>query len=147
MAATAWTFYTEAKKKIGNNTIQLDAGIWKMELFTSASNASTTSLSIGSQVTNEIAAQGGYVAGGRTIAGIVWTISGDAVKWDATDLVFTASGANLSIIKYAVIRNSVGAATSGHLLVWSRLSSSEFSVTSGNTLTIQFATAGIFTLT
>ncbi len=149
MAATAWTFYNEAKKKIGNGTIQLDTGIWKMQLHTSASDASTATLSVASEPTGEIAVAGGYAAGGKTIAGVAWTIAGDpaSVMWDATDLVFTASGANLSIVKYAVIHNSVSAVTSGHLLCWSRLSTAEFSVTSGNTLTIQFATAGIFTLT
>jgi hypothetical protein len=149
MAATAWTFYNDAKKKIGNATIQLDAGIWKMQLHNSASNASTATLSILSEVTNEIAVAGGYADGGRTLAGVAWTTGGDpsSVKWDATDLIFTASGANLSIVKFAVIHNSVGAVTSGHLLCWSRLSTSEFSVTTGNTLTVQFASAGIFTLT
>ena len=148
MAATAWTFYNRAKKKIGNGTIVLGAGIWKMELFTSASNASTRTLSIASQVTNEIAIQGGYDAGGKVISGISWTVQGDpaSAKFDATDIVFTASGANLSAIKYAVIRTSAGA-TSGHLLCWSRLSNTPFSVTTGNTLTVQFATTGIFTLT
>ena len=149
MAATAWIFYNEAKKKIGNNTIPLDAGIFKMQLHTSASNASTATLSIASSINNEIATAGGYAAGGRTLAGVAWTIAGDpsSVKWDATDLIFTASGENLSIVKFAVIHNSVGTTTSGHLLCWSRLSTAQFSVTSGNTLTIQFATAGIFTLT
>lgn len=149
MAATAWTFYNRAKKKIGNGTIVLDSGIFKMQLHTSASNASTRTLSIASSVTNELAVAGGYADGGKTIAGVVWTIAGDpaSVKYDATDLVFTASGANLSNVKFAVIHNSVGAVTSGHLLCWSRLSTSQFSVTSGNTLTIQFAAAGIFTLT
>lgn len=149
MAATAWTFYNDAKKKIGNGTIALDAGIWKMQLHTSASNASTATLSIASEVNNELAVAGGYAAGGRTLSGVAWTTAGDpsSVKWDANDLVFTASGANLSNVKFAVIHNSVGAVTSGHLLCWSRLSSSEFSVTTGNTLTIQFAAAGIFTLT
>ncbi len=148
MAATAWKFYNDAKKKIGDGTIDLDAGIWKMQLHTSASNASTATLSIATSINNEIATAGGYADGGKTIASVVWTAAGNpsSVKWDASDLVFTASGANLSIIKFAVIHNSVGAVTSGHLLVWSRLSSSEFSVTSGNTLTIQFAAAGIFTL-
>jgi len=148
MAATAWTFYNEAKKKIGNNVIPLDAGIFKMQLHSSG-NTSTATLSIASEVSNEIAVAGGYVAGGRTLTGVAWTIAGDpaSVKWDACDLIFTANAANLSDIKYAVIHNSVGAVTSGHLLCWSRLSTNEFSVTSGNTLTVQFATAGIFTLT
>jgi hypothetical protein len=148
MPATAWTFYNQAKKKIGNGTIQLDTGIWRMMLSQATSNASTATLSVKSQVTNEIAAQGGYAAGGKTMGSVVWTIAGDpaSVKWDAADLVFTASGANLSNIKFAVIRNSTGAAE-GNLLCWSRLSTAQFSVTSTNTLTVQFATAGIFTLT
>lgn len=151
MAATAWTFYNEAKKKLGQATggIRLDSGIFKMSLHTSASDASTATQSILSEVSGEIAVAGGYAAGGRTIAGVAWTVAGDpsSVKWDATDLVFTASGANLSNVKFAVIHYSVGSVTSGPLLCWSRLSTSQFSVTSGNTLTIQFATAGIFTLT
>jgi len=149
MAATAWTFYNQAKKKIGDGTISLDAGIPKMSLHTSASNASTTTLTILSSCSAPIVAQGGYAAGGRTMQGVAWTIAGDpsSAKWDTTDLVFTASGANLSNVKFAVIHFSAGAATSGDLLCWSRLSASQFSVTSGNTLTIQFDAAGIFTLT
>lgn len=152
MAATAWTFYNDAKKKIGDGTIDLDAGIPKMSLHTSAGAATVsnrTYSTLGSIDANEIQAQGGYAAGGRTLQSVVWTLQGDpgSVKWDAADLVFTASGANLSNVKFAVIHFSNGAVTSGHLLCWSRLSSSQFSVTSGNTLTIQFAAAGIFTLT
>lgn len=155
MAATAWAFFNAAKKKLGlsNNGIRLDGGIPKLSLHTSASELNTSAsarvLSIFSSVTGEIATAGGYVAGGRTLAGVQWTTAGDpaSVKWDATDLIFTASGANLSNIKFAVIHFSVGAVTSGDLLCWSRLSTSQFSVSSGNTLTIQFAAAGIFTLT
>lgn len=147
MAATAWKFYDQAKKKIANNKIPLDAGVFKMILATSASNAATLTLSVKSQITSEIAATGGYVTGGRNLASITWAAAGSpsSVKWDAADLVFTANGANLTNVRYAVIRNSVAAA-SGHLLVWSALSTAQFTVTTGNTLTVQFATGGIFTL-
>ena len=147
MAASAWSFYNIAKKKIGNGDILLDAGIWKVSLTGSASNASLATISKTSQLTDELAVAGGYVAGGRTLSTVAWTIAGGSVKFDACDLIFTASGANLSDIKYAVIHNSVGAVTSGYLLCWSKLSTSQFSVTTGNTLTIQMAAAGIFTLT
>jgi len=150
MAATAWTFYNEAKKKLGQVTggIRLDSGTFRMSLFMSASDASTATQSLLSELSSEIAAQGGYAAGGRSIQGVAWTIAGDpsSVMWDATDLVFTANAANLSNVKFAVVHYSTSAG-GGPLLCWSRLSTSEFSVTSGNTLTIQFATAGIFTLT
>jgi hypothetical protein len=154
MAATAWSFFNQGKQKIADTGgIVLDAGIPKLSLHTSAAELNTSGsarvLSILSQVGGEIAAQGGYAAGGRTLSNVTWSGNGDpmSVRWDATDLIFTASGANLSNIKFAVIHFSAGAATSGDLLCWSRLSASQFSVTSGNTLTIQFAAAGIFTLT
>jgi len=156
MAASAWTFFNDAKKKIGTSTasgIDLTAGTPKLSLHTSAANLNTSAsarvLGTLGSCSGEIAAQGGYVAGGRDLASVVWTLQGDpgSVMWDAADLVFTASGANLSNIKFAVISFSTGAATSGFPLCWSELSASQFSVTSGNTLTIQFAAAGIFTLT
>lgn len=155
MAATAWAFFNSAKKRLGQNTsgIRLDAGIPKLSLHTSAArlntSASARTLSILGSVSGQIATAGGYAAGGRTLANVSWSSYGDpaSIRWDACDLVFTASGANLSNIKFAVIHFSSSAVTSGPLLCWSRLSTSMFSVTSGNTLTIQFAAAGIFTLT
>jgi hypothetical protein len=142
MAATAWGFFNKAKKLLAQETngIRLDSATqkFKMSLHTSAvfsTSASARAYSLFSALGNEIVAQGGYSAGGRTLAGVAWTLQGDpgSVKWDATDLVFTAV--------------SAGSVTSGYPLCWSRLSTSQFSVTSGNTLTIQFAAAGIFTLT
>ena len=150
MAATAWAFFNQAKKKLGLNTggIRLDAGIFKLSLHTSASKSASldATLSTFGSIGGEIAAAGGYAAGGRNLASVVWTINGASVKWDTADLVFTASGANLSNIKFAVIHYSTAAA-SGPVLCWSRLSTSQFSVTSTNTLTIQMANAGVFTLT
>ena len=45
MAASAWQLYNSAKKYIGNGTITLGAGVFKMVLATSASNTSTFTLS------------------------------------------------------------------------------------------------------
>ena len=154
MAATAWAFFNDAKKKIGQSAagIRLDAGIPKITLHTSAARLNTSAsarvLSTLGSVSGELAVAGGYAAGGRTLSNVVWTQGGDpaSVKWDADDKIFTASAANLSNIKFAVIHFSAGAVTSGALLCWSRLSTSQFSVTSSNTLTIQFAAQGIFTL-
>jgi hypothetical protein len=156
MPATAWTFFNKAKKLLSQNTngIRLDGSDnFKLSLRTSASNLNTSAsarvLSTLAGIGGEIAAQGGYAAGGRTLTNVAWTLQGDpaSIMWDADYLVFTASGANLSIIKFAVIHMSNTAATSGYPICWSRLSTAQFSVTSGNTLTIQFAAAGIFTLT
>ena len=152
MAASAWQLYNEAKKYIGNGTITLGAGVFKMVLAKAASNASTFTLSAYSEITNEVAAAGGYVTGGRNLvpATAQWTVGASAKQMKFTmssvGLAFTASGASLADIKYAILRNSTGAAA-GRLLCWCQLSSSNFTVSSPNTLTVLPAATGIFTLT
>jgi hypothetical protein len=152
MAATAWQLYNKAKQYIGNGTITLGAGVFKMVLATSASNASTFTLTAYSQITNEIAATGGYVTGGKDLvpATAYWTVGASAKQMKFTmstvGLAFTASGASLTNIKYAILRNSTGAGA-GKLLCFCQLSSSQFTVTSPNTLTVLPAATGIFTLT
>ena len=155
MAASAWQLYNEAKKYIGNGTITLGAGVFKMVLATAASNASTFTLSAYSEITNEIAGSAGtngYIQGGRNLvpATAQWTVGASAKQMKFTmssvGLAFTASGASLVNIKYAILRNSTGA-TAGRLLCWCQLSSSQFTVTSPNTLTVLPAATGIFTLT
>ena len=152
MAATAWQLYNSAKKYIGNGTITLGAGVFKMVLAETASNASTFTLSTYASVTNEIGAAGGYVTGGRDLvpATAQWTVGASAKQqkftMSAVGLAFTASGANLVNVRYAILRNSTGAAA-GKLLCFCQLSSSQFTVTSPNTLTVLPAATGIFTLT
>lgn len=143
MAASAWALYNEAKKYIGNGTIVLGTTAMKMKLATSASNAATLTLSTFASISNEIPATGGYVAGGRALTGLAWTVGASArqYKFDVDDIVFTASGASLTNVKFAIIGTSGAKA-----LCYSQLSTSQFTVTSPNTLTIQMAAAGVFTL-
>ena len=152
MAASAWQLYNEAKKYIGNGTITLGAGVFKMVLAKAASNASTFTLSAYSEITNEVAAAGGYATGGRDLvpATAQWTVGASAKQMKFTmssvGLAFTASGASIVDIKYAILRNSTGT-TAGRLLCWCQLSSANFTVASPNTLTVLPAATGIFTLT
>ena len=152
MAATAWQLYNSAKKYIGNGTITLGAGVFKMVLAQTASNASTFTLSTYASVTNEVAAAGGYVTGGRNLvpATAQWTVGASAKQqkftMSAVGLAFTASGASIVNIRYAILRNSTGAGA-GKLLCFCQLSSAPFTVTSPNTLTVLPAATGIFTLT
>jgi len=143
MPATAWLLYNTAKKYIGNGTIVLGTTVMKMKLHTSASNASTFTLSTFAAITNEISARGGYVVGGRLLATMTWTVGASAksFRFNAADLVFTASGSSLINVKFAVIGTSGAKA-----LCWSRLSTAQFTITSPNTLTIQNNALGIFTM-
>ena len=152
MAASAWQLYNSAKSHIGNGTITLGAGVFKMVLAKAASNASTFTLSVYGSLTNEVAAAGGYVTGGRNLvpATAQWVQGASAKQQKFTmssiGLAFTASGASIVDIKYAIIRNSTGS-TAGKLLCWCQLSSANFTVASPNTLTVLPAATGIFTLT
>lgn len=157
MAVGTWKIYARAKKYLGNGTITLGTGVFKMSLHRTSASASITVLSTRdkfSSVVAEISALGGYAAGGRTIirgaASTQWTAGASAkqIKFSYTSigLVFTASGASLKNIRYALIHFSVGSTTSGKVLCYASLSSAQFSITSPNTLSILPAATGVFTL-
>ena len=148
MAATAWQIYNKAKQNLGNGTIKLGVDNFKMFLTRTTSNVSTLTLSTFASVTGEISATGGYVAGGRALVPAVgqWVVGSAANKYKFTistvGLAFTASGASLTNIRNAGIQNAAG-----KLLCYCQLSSTQFTVTSPNTLTVLPAGAGLFTLT
>ena len=141
MAAGAWTVYNEAKKYLTNGTIDLDTNVLTCKLFKGSSNASTFTLSTLASVT--VAVSGGYT-GNKTLGTVVVTQGASAkqIKFDAADFIFTASGADLAAVKYAVI-----AVSGGKAICWSKLSTTVFTVTSGNTLTVTLNASGIFTIT
>jgi hypothetical protein len=145
MAAAAWRLYAKAKEYIGDGTITLGTGGFKMALFRGSSNASTVTLSTLASVSVQ-ASGGAYTAGGKYLAPSAgtWTLAGSTVTFDYTTLgiTFTASGSAISAVQYAVIHNSAG-----KLLCWSKLSASAFSVADPNTLTVLPAATGVFTLT
>ena len=158
MAAGTWKIYAKAKKYIGNGTITLGAGVFKMMLLNTSASAAILVLSTrsvwSSISTFEISARGGYAANGRNLlpATGAWTVGASAKQYKFTystaGLVFTASGSTLGFtkgIKYAAIRNSTGAGA-GKLLCFCTLSTAAFSISSPNTLTILPAATGVFTL-
>lgn len=153
MAAQAWKLYGAAKKKIGNGSITLHTGVFKMSLHRNTASGTITSLStisVWSSIGSEISALGGYAAGGRSVPGAGWTAGASALQWKfrftTAGVVFTASGANLNLIRYACIRKSAGSTTSGFPICYCSLSSSNFTISSPNTLTILPHASGVFTL-
>lgn len=143
MAASAWAFYDSFKEDLGDGTIDLDTQNFWISLHTSASNAATDTLSAFASVTGEIADGNGYSTSGKVLSAVTWAAGASAgeTRFDATARVWTASGGSISNIKYAVLRNSAG-----NLVARSQLSTSQFDVTTGNTLTITPSANGIFEL-
>jgi hypothetical protein len=149
MAASAWAVYNLAKKKIGNATISLAATVFRMTLHTSASNAATATLGTYASVTNEVSEANGYSSSGKALTSEIWTAGASAgqYKFDTDDAFWSADGGAIANIKYAVIWLSGASAGGRHLLCNSTLSTSQFSISSGNRLTIQMNAAGVLTLT
>ena len=144
MAAGAWTLFNKAKKNMGNGVIQLGVSAFRMKLCTSASNAATLTLSA-FQSANAECTGGGYTANGKAIGTPQWTIavgSANKYKFTGNAVVFTANGSSLLNVKYGVI----GTSANGKLLCYSVLSTSQFNVTSPNTLTVTPHGNGIFTM-
>ena len=152
MAAQAWKLYRETKRKLGLGTLVLSSGTFKMALYRNSASGTITSLStisVKSSVAGEISATGGYAAGGKALAAVTWTTGASALQirytYTTAGLVFTASGASLKNIRYALIYKSASAG-GGPVVCYCSLSSALFSITSPNTLTILPSSTGVFNL-
>lgn len=148
MAAGAWTVYNLAKKKIGNGTLSLASTAYRITLHTSASNAATATLGVYNSVTSEVTSGNGYSSSGKAMTGEVWTVGASAgsYKFDTDDVVWTGTGGSIANIKHAVIWISAAASANRHLLCRSQLTTSQFTLASGNTLTLSMNASGLITL-
>jgi hypothetical protein len=144
MAATAFILYNAAKRELLKGRCDLDTNLTRAYLYKGSSNASTTALILLGSATNAVS--GGGYTGAKTLGSITISLSGDAAKFDAADTIYTASGANITSIKYLIIASTFSG-VGNQVVCWSRLSATAFSVTSGNTLTVQYSSSGIFSLT
>lgn len=151
MAASAWSVFNQAKHNMGLGNITLSGGVYKAVLFRTSASANLISdiSSLGSVgAFTSTAGNGDEVA---TLASRTWTgfasAGSNTRKFDAADFVFTASTQAISNVRYCVIyqSNSPSAGT-GRLVCYAALSTAAFPVASSNTLTVQLAAAGIFTL-
>jgi hypothetical protein len=148
MAAGAWTVYNEAKKYIGNATLSLAATVFRMTLHTSASNANTATLSVYNELDNQVTEANGYSSSGKAMTSEVWTVGASAgqYKFDADDVFWSANGGTIPNVKFAVIWLSAAASSGRKLLCRSQLSTSQFTISTGNRMTIQMNASGILTL-
>lgn len=151
MAAGAWTFYNKAKRNIGTGSLVLTTAAtqFRMTLHTSASNAATATLSTYGSVTNQVANGNGYTTSGKAFNN-TWTAGASAGQYrfnsTAAGVFWSATGGTIPNVKFAVIWTSAATAVNKKLLVFSQLSTSQFTISSGNRLTISPAATGIFNM-
>jgi hypothetical protein len=119
-----------------------------MTLHTSASNAATLTLGVYNSLTGEVTEGNGYSSSGKALANEVWTVGASAksYKFDVDDVVWTGTGGTIPNIKFAAIGLSAAASANRHLLCNASLTSSQFTLSSGNTLTLQINSLGVLTL-
>jgi len=148
MSAQAWKIYNLSKKKIGNTSLNLASTAFRVTLHTSASNAATLTLGVYNSVTSEVTEANGYSSSGKACTTEVWTQGASAkqYKFDVDDLIWTGTGGTIPNIKFAVLWISAAATANRHLLAFCSLTSSQFTLASGNTLTLQINASGVFTM-
>jgi len=150
MAAQAWKFYNRSKHYI-SGTINLQSGTFDLHLFQSASNFATVTNSTYTQLTSQVASANNYTLAGKPLTSVVWTAGASAgqQKFSSAALTFTATGGAIANVKGAVIVARTGASAkdpANKLLTYASLTSAQFSISSGNTMTITMNASGIFTL-
>ena len=148
MSAQAFKIYNLAKKKIGNATLSLASTVYRMTLHTSSSNAATLTLGVYASLTNEVTEANGYSSSGKALANEVWTVGASAksYKFDFDDVVWTGTGGTIPNIKFAVVWISAAATANRHLLATASLTSTQFTLSQNNTLTLQINSLGCFTM-
>jgi hypothetical protein len=146
MAAQAFKVYNRGIRKLGAGTIQLPGAV-RIALAGSGGNFATRTLSLLGDLTDQVTSGNGYSSSGKALASEVWTAGTSAgqIKFDATDPVWTATGGAINSIKGCVLFMSGASAGACHMLAFASLTSTAFNLASGNTLTLQFNSSGIFT--
>jgi len=152
MAASAWEVFNAAKHNLGLGLIDLSGDTINIGLFrTSASAILRTTISTHASIGSFTSSAGGNGDYKEALGSLVWTGSDSANDptryWDCADPVFTASSSAISQVRYAVIWTSGASAGASKLICYAALSTAEFDVANSNTLTVQMAAGGIFTLT
>jgi hypothetical protein len=94
----------------------------------------------------QIAASGGYVAGGFALDGVSWTTSGGVAKLTITDEIVTATGA-LGPFQYVVIYNDTQTSPADPLIGWLDYGAA-VTLQNQEALTLDFdGTNGVLTIT
>lgn len=141
MAASAWATTATGRTKLLNGQFDIDSDTYKCALFLSTSNIGSASTTYAG-VTNEHSNANGYTTGGITVSALALSGTTTVTVKFGTNPVWTASGGSI-VARFAVVYE-----VSGDVLLFCTLDSApaDVTTTTGNTLTIDGTTSGLFTL-
>lgn len=136
--------YNSAKGKLGDGSIDWNSDTIKMALVTASYTPDQDAHDFFNDVTNEIAANGGYPAGGVTLTcSVTIDNSNNRAIYDATDLTITPlNGA--STFRYGIIYKSTGVASTSPLIAVIDFTGANVST---GTFDVTWSAGGVFNLT
>lgn len=148
-APSAITFFQSFREYLGDGTFDLNTNTFKAQLHTSTFTPNAVTMSVLADVTNEVANGNGYTTGGVTMTGVAWTRSGATVTFDAADVSWTGATAGFSARYLLIYASGTLNGRVNPLVGYMLLDSApaDVSFAAGNTVTVQWNAAGIFTLT
>ena len=144
MAASAWVIFDTFKGYMADGTVDLDADVFYLKLMKNIADLSAGKATAWTQLTaSEVTAANGYSAGVTQLTGVTWAQGASAGerRFDCTATQFSASGGAI-----LSIRNAMIVCSTGELVCYPQLSTADFSIADGSSLTLTPAATGIFEL-
>ena len=144
MAASAWVIFDTFKGYMADGTVDLDADVFYLKVMKNIADLSAGKATAWAQLTaSEVTALNGYSAGVTQLTGVTWGQGASAgeQRFDCTAIVFSASGGAINSARNAII-----VVSTGELVCYSQLSTADFSIADGSSLTLTPAGNGIFEL-
>jgi hypothetical protein len=138
-------FFHEFKRYLADGTMDLDTHTFRWMLSNVAPNVATNT--VRADIT-EISAGSGYTAGGQVADSVTWTETGAGTgvwRFTCADEVFTATGGDFAQARYLVLYNDTPTSPADPLVGFLDYGAA-FTLTSGNTLTIDVGANGLFEL-
>jgi hypothetical protein len=138
-------FYNNYFEELGKGNIDFDGNTFKLMLVTTAYTPNRDSHAFRSDVTGEVAAAGGYAAGGNTVDNVTVTQdnTNDRAVVDFDNETFSnLSGANINA---AVLYKSTGNAATDILVAYIEFTEGAQTVNDGS-LTVTPSASGVLTI-
>ena len=157
MAQGTLALFNEFAESIGDGRIDLDTSTFKVA-FVTLQVGGTPSIAITDAVpcwgaggttnlaTSEVAAGGGYTAGGELLASVTWGQTTGLATFNAADNVWTSSAGSPATIKTAVIYETAGTLPCIGFIDMTADGTTAISLLAGD-VTITWGAGGIFTVT
>lgn len=147
MAAGKWKMYESAKLAWANGLIDFDTHSFKINLYSSTSNANTLTAATITQlsdITNQLATANGYTQNTKAVTLTTANSSGTITIDETTNPVWTASGGPITA-RFAVIYDDTHASDMPCFVCLLDTTPADVTATDGNTLTITMNASGVIT--